>query len=48
MKENLLPKGISVKAFIIRGGKFFTTEILSTTTYANTALKRIDFGESAV
>lgn len=48
MKENLLPKGISVKAFIIRGGKFFTTEILSTTTYANIALKRVDFGESAV
>lgn len=48
MKENLLPKGISVKAFIVRGRKFFATEILSTTTYANAALKRIDFGKSGV
>lgn len=48
MKENLLPKGINVKAFIIREGKFFTREILSTTTYANVALKRIDFGKSGV
>lgn len=48
MKENLLLKGISVKAFIIRGGKFFAREILSTTTYANVALKRIDFGKSGV
>lgn len=35
-----------MKAFIVRGGKFLTTEILRTTMYANMALKRIDFGRS--
>lgn len=44
MKENLLPKGNNIKAFIVRGGKFLTTEILRTDMYANVALKVIDFG----
>lgn len=43
MKQNLFPKGNNMKAFIIKGGKFLTTEIIRTmTACANVALKRVD------